>query len=95
MILFQYLCKKCNFEFEEFNSNINPKEINCPKCNSKNCEKKLGSVNIKMGYPLNHPSKFINKNKLAPTPITRTPIYKDGKTGKHLGLGKTEVFKRK
>ena len=53
MIVFNLLCKKCNFEFEgwfdhtnDFNNQNKKKIINCPSCNSHLIKKALMAPNL-------------------------------------------------
>ncbi len=41
MPMYEYTCKECNEEFEELVSLSEKENPPCPRCNSKNTEKKM------------------------------------------------------
>ncbi len=44
MPIFEYRCKKCNYEFEELV--LGKKEIKCPKCQNTDLKKIISGFNI-------------------------------------------------
>jgi putative FmdB family regulatory protein len=44
---YDFICKKCNYEFEEYLSfDDDRSKLKCPKCKSKKVERNFGSVQM-------------------------------------------------
>jgi putative FmdB family regulatory protein len=91
MPTYQYQCKNCGNEFEEFQSITEPPLVHCPKCNTDNLARVMGSgVNLifkgsgfygtdykKSGPPPPQPEK--KKKKDTPEPPIPKKNEKDEK----------------
>lgn len=47
MPIFEYLCKKCNHQFEQLVISSNDPDPVCPKCKKKNVEKLMSTGSIR------------------------------------------------
>ena len=99
MPAFNFICKKCNNEFELFlKFTEKPK---CPNCNSIRVEKMFSNPNCivsneksssyKQGEAKENALESL-KDKGSSVVMKRN-IYKDRKTGKDLGMGPPEIVK--
>jgi putative FmdB family regulatory protein len=46
MPLYEYLCLRCNFKFEQITASLDRNESNCPKCLSKDTKKLISQFAV-------------------------------------------------
>ena len=92
MPLFNFVCNKCENEFEEYLLSWSFPNPKCPLCSGKS-ERSLGKAVCRMGNNIDTtPSDISTKN---PGTAMRVPIISDRKSGATLGVGTPEVTKGK
>ncbi|MDI6814879.1 MAG: zinc ribbon domain-containing protein [Dehalococcoidales bacterium] len=62
MPVYEYRCRQCGYEFEEFRRTFEPYQAECPSCQSQDLERLLSSPLIRMGKTSEFTSEYTAKN---------------------------------